>query len=117
MPALIPGHLFDFGGGRVFTIPPLTLGALRQLQQRLADLDMGSLKPETIDTVVDAVWLALQRNYPELPRADVEQLLDLANMSAALIAVMDISGMRRRQLQAEAEALGNPPEAPVTPAG
>jgi len=94
------GLEFDFGGQRL-VIPPLTLGALESMQERLQRLEgVSSIEPEAIRTVVDAATLALVRNYPKMTRAEVADLIDLANMQEVMAAVMDVSGMLRKQREA-----------------
>ncbi len=111
---MIPGIDFNFGGGRVYTIPPLTLGALEGLQQRFAALQQGApTDPANVATVLDATHLALRRNYPDLTRDQVAELVDLGNMSEVLIAVLDVAGLHRK-----AAASGEmPPQPTIPPAG
>jgi hypothetical protein len=101
MPELIPGIEFSFGGGRVYTLPPLSLGALERLQGKLAGLSSANATdPESIKTVVDAAHAALKRNYPDLTRDDVAELVDIANMHEVISCVMDVAGMRRKAADA-----------------
>ena len=94
---LIPGIDFDFGGGQVRTIPPLSLAALRRLQGSLSKLsDVGALEPEAIDTVVKATHAALRRNYPEMSEDDVAELIDLGNMHDVISCVLDVAGVKRK---------------------
>lgn len=111
---MIPGIDFDFNG-RVLTIPPLTLGALQALRKRLAALRASGLNdPESIGTILDAAHTAIKRNYPEITRDEVGELVDLRNMGDVLVAVMDASGAFRREA-----ALGETTPQPTipTPAG
>ena len=94
---MIPGTDFDFGGGRVYTIPPLSLGALEGLQKRLGNLSTGNPgDASNISTVLDATHAALKRNYPDITRDEVADLIDLGNMSEVITAVMNIAGLQRR---------------------
>lgn len=98
-PIKVKGIPFDFNG-RVLVIPPLSLGALEQLQDRLANMreDMGD--PEYIGTVIDTVHAALGRNYPDMTREEVADLIDLENMQEAMACAMDVSGLKRKALEA-----------------
>lgn len=91
-------------GGENFVVPPLSLGALEMLQERIAAFT-GGLDKGSVATVIDCLHASLGRNYPEKTREDVADLVDVANMGDVMEAVMDVSGMRRKQI--EAEAAGN----------
>lgn len=105
---MIPGVEFDFGGGRVYLVPPLSLGALELLQDQLAALPtMAGTDPVAVRTITDVALLALRRNYPEITRQEVGELLDVGNMGEVYECVMDVTGIKRRAQQAERE--GNAP--------
>lgn len=88
----IPGVQFEFPG-KVLVIPPLSLGDLEQLLDRINSVMAGNMDKDGVATVIDATHAALRRNYPEIERAEVAALLDLRNMRHALDAVMNASGM------------------------
>lgn len=98
----VPGIEMPFAGQK-YVIPPLSLGALEQLQDRLSAWD-GTIKPETVSTVIDATHAALRRNYPEITRVEVADMVDMANMAEVMQAVMDVSGLRRKEIEAQGEA-------------
>lgn len=87
-------------GGEDFVIPPLSLGALEQLQERVANFrgDIGD--KEQVATVIDAALAALKRNYPEISRQEVADMIDVGNMADVFEAVMDVSGLKRKALEA-----------------
>lgn len=87
-------------GGEQFVVPPLSLGALEQLQERIANFrgDIGD--KDQVATVIDAAHSALKRNYPELDRQTVADGIDVANMAEVFEAVMDVSGLKRKALEA-----------------
>ena len=109
--AKIAGIAFDFGG-ETLTIPPLSLGDLELLQERLAALQIGSLEPQSVSTVIDATLAALQRNYPDMTRPRVAALIDLGNMAQVIQCVMDVAGMYRQAL-AEGADPGKAQAAPM----
>ena len=84
-------------GGREFIVPPLNFKALRALTPKLGILaGLGAVPTsEQFDVVVDLVHAALTRNYPDMGKDELEELLDLGNLSTALEAVMGASGMVR----------------------
>ena len=78
-------------GGKEWTIPPLTLGQLRQLMPKVRQLsEIGGKVGETqIALIVEIVAAALRRNY-------LEDLLDLGNAVSVLTAVLTGSGLKPR---------------------
>lgn len=102
------GIPFDFGAGHNYIVPPLALGDVELLQDRLAALDSQSITSVgSIGTVIDAAHRALARNYV-CTRAQVAGLVDLGNITEVLEMVMDAAGIKRRaQLAAAAAAQGN----------
>lgn len=98
-------------GGRDLVVPPLNFRSLQQLQERLAKFS-GGVDPESLDIVVDSTWEALKRNYPELTRDEVIDFLDLENMMAVMEAVMDVSGMKRKETEQQEASSGDPSTGP-----
>jgi hypothetical protein len=113
---MIPGIPMILGDGKEYTIPPLTLGALEDLQDRIDKV--AGLDKESIAAMIDVTHASLRRNYPELTRAEVRELVDVANMQDVFEAAMDASALKRRALEEAAagvadagEAGGNAPTA------
>ncbi len=107
--ANVPGIDFDFGGGRIFTIPPLSLNAFKALQQR-GDISKVELTEKSIDACMAAVHAALRRNYPEITIDQVGELVDLSNLHEVMQCVLDVAGLKRKKVR-EAAAEGNVPGA------
>lgn len=97
--------------GQTYVIPPLSLGALEQLQERLAAVNGDISDAAQVATVVDAAHAALRRNYPELTREAVAELVDVGNMVEVFEALMDVSGMRRKAGEAKSREGDTPGEA------
>lgn len=80
--------------GIEYTVPPLTLGAIQELQsevEKLADPTVGG--SERFDGMAKIVHRAMLRNYPDLTIERVKnELLDMGNVFAATNAVMGASG-------------------------
>ncbi len=87
-------------GDRDFVVPPLNFRSLQALQARLANFS-GGTDPESIQLVADAALAALQRNYPSMTAEELSDLLDLANMQSVMEAVMDVSGLKRKEIEAQ----------------
>lgn len=88
-------------GGNVFIIPPIALGALEQLQGRLAKFTGDVQDLEQVATIIDAAYSALKRNYPAMTREDVADLIDVGNMADVFAALMDVSGLIRKAEEAK----------------
>lgn len=78
------GVPFKFNAATTLLIPPIALGDFEQLQERLKGV------PD-VTTVIDATFAALKRNYPEMTRDQVAQLIDMGNKNAVFQAVMGVS--------------------------
>lgn len=97
-------------GDKTFVVPPLSFRALQELQDRLASFN-GGVDPESVALVVDATFMSLKRNYPDITREELLDVLDVGNMQEVMEAVMDVSGLHRKAHEA-AEASGNPSTGP-----
>lgn len=94
---MIPGITLKLGGND-FVVPPLTLGALEDLQERIKTYD-GSISAPSIGTVIDCALAALRRNYPEITRDQVRDMIDVSSMGNVMQAVMDVAGLHRRAIE------------------
>lgn len=94
----IPGVPLSLNGDE-YIVPPLPLGFLEVYGDQLGG-DFSRLDSATVKLVVDAVHTALRRNYPEITRDFVRDALDVGNFADAMQAVMDVSGLKRRELEA-----------------
>ncbi len=86
--------------GTNYVIPPIALGALEQLQERIGAFDGNVQDTKQISTVIDCAHAALKRNYPDMTREQVADLIDIANMGDVFAAVMDVSGLKRKEQEA-----------------
>lgn len=90
-------------GGETYVVPPMPLGALEAMQDRIQTF-AGGLDGASVGTVIDCLHASLKRNYPDMTREAVADLLDVGNMQDVMEAVMDVSGMRRKAMEADAAA-------------
>lgn len=86
--------------GVEYIIPPIALGALEQLQGRISQFNGDAGDSQQVSTVIDCAHAALKRNYPEISREEVAEMIDIANMMEVFEAVMDVSGMKRKAQEA-----------------
>jgi hypothetical protein len=87
-------------GGAVYVVPPLSLGAIELMQERLSSFQAGA-NLEAVSTVIDALHSSLRRNYPDITREQVSEMVDLGSMLEVMEAVMDVSGLRRKAQEAQ----------------
>lgn len=87
----IKGVEVEFSDGTTLVVPPLNLAAIEVLQDRFKAWD-GTVSPDTVKLVVDVTWMALKRNYPEMTREQVADLIDIGTMQSCMAAVMKVSG-------------------------
>jgi len=84
-------------GGQEYIIPPLNFSAIKRFQKNgtfeIANGASGSLDAEKTDAMIDLIHAAMTRNYPDMTREEVEDVLDMGNMATIINAVMGRSGM------------------------
>jgi hypothetical protein len=95
----IKGVVVEINGDPV-VFPPLSLGALEQLRERLVDFTGDPSDAAQVSTVIDAAHASLRRNDPALTREAVAEIIDLGNMIEVFEAVMDAGGLRRKAQEA-----------------
>ena len=86
--------------GTEYVIPPIALGALEQLQSDIGAFDGNVQDAKQISTVIDCAYAAMRRNYPDMTRGEVADLIDIGNMNEVFAAVMDVSGLKRKEQEA-----------------
>lgn len=74
--------------GKSWVFAPLSLGALEKLQPALESFD-----GESITTVIDTAFKSLKRNYPDITRDEVADMIYLDQMKEVMDAVMNVSGL------------------------
>jgi len=82
-------------GGTVYVVPPLSLGAIETMQDQISKFQAGT-NLQSVATVIDALFSALSRNYPEMTREQVAKVVDLGDMQEVMEAVMDVGGLKRK---------------------
>lgn len=89
-------------------VPPLNFDALESLEEKLQTLTSQPTK-SSMSTLVDALIRALMRNYTGVPRWLITQTIDVANMSDMMVALMDVSGLKRKEIEDAKKAVAVPP--------
>lgn len=95
--------------GREFIVPPLNLGRIKKLQDELAMLamvpqDAARFEPQQLEACITVVHTALTRNYPDLTREEVEDVVDMGNMQTLMLAIMGQSGFTKGEARPVTEA-------------
>lgn len=74
-------------GGVDHVVPPLTLGALEDHEEQIAAIDTLPRNAQ-LRLIVDLAHRSLVRNYPDLDRRAVAELVDVANAHQVYAALM-----------------------------
>lgn len=107
---LIPGLTITIGH-RKLVVPPLNLARVKRLKDELAILTDKQLASgdnsgfQHMEASVTIIHTALTRNYPDLTREEVEDLVDMGNIAPVLSAVLGQSGF----VQGEQRPVMEPP--------
>ena len=88
-PGLIDGVMVRIAGQN-YLLPPLNL---KQIKKYAPVLE--GLRPDltSIDAIVDVVHASMSRNYPDITKEQLEEMLDLGNVKVVLEAVTSASGL------------------------
>lgn len=79
-----------------FIFAPLSLGAIEKLLPALQ-----GFQPSDVGTVIDVAHKSLKRNYPEITRDDVADMLYIDQLEEIMAAVMSVSGLKGKESQQE----------------
>lgn len=103
--------------GIEYIIPPLTLGAIQELQAEVESMaDPKTNGPERFNSMAKIVHRAMLRNYPDLTIERVKnELLDMGNVFEVTSAVMGASGFVPKGAAGEVRAASAPIGTASTP--
>jgi len=78
-------------GGKLYCLPPIPLVKVAKVARMLHGGNV--IQDELyVESLVDAIFWSLERNYPDIVRADVADNLDMVNFKSVLEAFMMING-------------------------
>jgi len=83
-------------GGTRYTVPPLSLKQVRLLTPILESfrtVTVDNFDANSLDALMTVIHAALSRNYPNISRDDLEELVDMGNAGALMAAVLGASGL------------------------
>lgn len=78
--------------GQAFVFAPLSLGAVEKLLPALQ-----GFQPNDVGTVIDVAHKSLKRNYPEISRDDVADMIYMDQLEELMGAVMAVSGLKNNK--------------------
>src|SRR5574340_888378 len=99
IPVKFSGEKIKMGDSE-YVIPPLSFGLLKGLQAQLKTVNSNSktdaLSDEYLSAMFDIICASISRNYPEITREELEDMIDLGNIRKLFLAVMGISGFEKK---------------------
>jgi hypothetical protein len=95
---MIKGLTIELGGAE-YVVPPMTLGTIEVYEDKLEDL-AGMANKDVRALILDVGLASLNRNYPDMTRDELKEIVDIGNMNDLLDACMDVSGLKRKALEA-----------------
>ena len=90
--------------GVVYTLPPCSLATLKRHAKGIDAMQRSSFdfSESSVDTIVNLVFEALRRNYPDITPEFVAEHLGLETVMETFRAAMDVSGLQRKARAKEA---------------
>jgi hypothetical protein len=82
----------------VLTIPPLNFKLFKKWKPKLETFQSAPVA-DSMETLAGLVCGSLLRNYRGVPRWLVESTIDLANMSDLTEALLDVNGLKRKEIE------------------
>ena len=83
-------------GGQEYVVPSLSVKQARALWPKILELNKGITEenlPEKHGLSVEVIHAALTRNYPDLTRDELEDLVDMRNIRVLMALVSGQSGI------------------------
>jgi hypothetical protein len=81
-------------GGQAYVVPPLSLGAIEEFEAAIEGFEAMPTMAQ-LRFVVDLAHRALRRNYPELQRAELAELIDISNAFSLFATILQVAGLVR----------------------
>lgn len=79
-------------GDDEYVIPPLSFRQYKEFAKLIYSVRDNSTEDEAMDAMVEIIHACMKRNYPDLTRDHLEEILDLVTMPLAFKAVMGVHG-------------------------
>jgi hypothetical protein len=100
-------------GGKEYVVPPLSIKYIRNNRDKLKEMrtlavNLDVLTPEGdafFSASLELIHAAIVRNYPEVTRDELEEMIDLGTMPQITLAIMHASGFTFQKGPASGEAV------------
>lgn len=97
----VKGFIMNLGG-EDYVLAPLALGPFQQLEERIMAFGRQELDEKTsTDTLLQMAYHSLRRNYEDITMERVGEIVGLEHSTDLFLAVMDVSGLRRKEAEAQ----------------
>ena len=95
------GIHIELADGKEYLFRPLTLGDLEDTREDLRRFEDPSnqIDAEAMAIIAGLAHRSLRRSYPDLTLTDVKNLLGIDTLLDVFEAVMDIAGLKRKQVE------------------
>ena len=104
LPGADKGGAWVAMGGQEYKVAPLNFNSIRELGDKISELQQfraDSLpSADQLSSLVPITLAGLRRNYPEMKEEEVSELLDLSNFVPTWRALLGVSGMSPREVEA-----------------
>jgi hypothetical protein len=94
-------------------VPPLNLYNLKRLEKHFKALSTAGADIAAMHDLIELLLAALSQNYTGVPRWLVEQSMNPGNFPDMAVSLMDVSGLKRKEIEEKKAKAGTPP--PSTP--
>jgi hypothetical protein len=88
--ARFKGEAVDLGGVQ-YVLPPMSLGSVERFHARI-DAYLGKTETQPVGLMIDVIHSALLRNYPDLTREQVAEMVDISNVGQVFNKLLMQSG-------------------------
>jgi len=97
---VIEGEVLKIGE-QEFTVPAINFKGVKKIEKLLKKLMEipavgGILTVDQIDVMTEIVLVGLSRNYPDLTKQQLEEILDMNNIQTVIEAITGQAGLKKR---------------------
>lgn len=87
----VAGHSYELSG-KTYVIPALSLRSVQQLKDKILGFQNGDPMSQVAD-IADIAIAAFNRNYPDMTRDELLDMIDMNNMPEIIMIIMGQSGL------------------------
>lgn len=87
-------------GKKNYIIPALSIKSIRRLRNDIDKIAGKNItSDESIDAVLNIIHEAIKRNYPDITKEHLEDVVDLGNMNLIIEIVLNQSGLTKTRVE------------------